>query len=838
MWNKETKFMGLVLAVGVGFSPIVSAAEAPKMTGDQWETTNRHGADLESVEQRGENLVRRANTFFIDGEYMLARDNYIKAKQAFQELAGSDVFRSRISYCEQQIGQCYHNMARLAMEQADERARVEDFDEAIKLCREAIKFYPEGRQELERKIAYYEKRRSAAVARSGFSTDKLIPNLKSQQYQIEVMLEQARNLVQAGEYNLALRKFQDVLLIDPYNANALHNLKAVNLRIGDIGKKRYANTLRKMVAEVEWKSTIPLIPEGDGQTGENYLDEPKDVGEAEAETALQKKLRSIIIPRLDLDDVTVEAAKNALVEQSKMLDPEQLGVNIHLAKNPGRRPPQQPMEGGEPGMGGEFGQEPGVQQPVMQQPQMQPEFGLEGEMLPAVEQRVSLSINNKSLLDAIQTLCRNAEPQLSSRIEKYAVVLVPKGVALDDMQTKIFPIEQSALSSVEGGGDNKAALKKFFTELGDGVDFPFGSEIVYDARISRLIVTNTPDNLRRIEQTIHDQLSHQEPMVQIMAKFIEISQTDLRELAFNWQYSVNNTRNGILDPYRDYKTPYGLTRSTVIGESSNSLLRHYKPDTDTINNSTPLQEATFGYVWQNTDGTRIEADMYALNWADSGDVLASPRVTTLPDQVAHIEMVTERYFPDEWETVDLPENNSGSSGDANDTSSTWRGTRADPQPVFESEPTKLGIVFDIKPSVDIERRTITAEVNFPIQTFSGWMIFDARSSSESGDNDDDEYFQMPIFDKRDINTLITVYDGDTVVLGGVASDKIDTIVDKIPVLGDLPIVGRLFQSRYSNAEKRNLLVFLTCKLVKPDGSAFFPAEERNRGVPNFGRHYF
>ena len=833
MWNKEAKVMGLVLALGVGISPIVSAADAPKMTGEQWETTNRHGATLESVEQRGENLVRRGNAFFADEEYILARDNYIKAKQVFQELAGSDTFRFRIKYCDDQIGQCYYGMARAAMAQADERMEVGDFEEAIKLCQEAIKFYPEGRQELESKIAYYERRRNAAVARAGFSADKLIPNQKSQQYQIEVMLEQGRNLIEAGEYGMALRKFQEVLLIDPYNANALHNLRAVNIRIGNIGKKRFGNTLRKMVAEVEWKNAIPLIHEGDDNVGENFLDEPKDVSEAEAETPLQKKLRSIIIPRLDLDDVTVEAAKNALVEQSKMLDPEQLGVNIHLAKNPGRRPPVQ-NEGGEFGPeDGEFGPGgPNMQQPQPQpqvDPQFQQDFGYEDEnYFPAEEQRVSLSINNKSLLEAINTLCRNAEPQLSSRIEKYAVVLVPKGVALEDMQTKIFPIEQSALSSVEGGGSNKEALKKFFRDLG-GIDFPYGSEIVYDTRISRLIVTNTPDYLRRIEQVIHDELSHQEPMVQIMAKFIEISQTDLRELAFNWQYSVNANKLGT------------NTRATTMGTSSNSLLRHYKPDTDTPTEGTPLDEATFAYVWQNTDGTRIEADMYALNWADSGDVLASPRVTTLPDQVAHIEMVTERYFPDEWETVDLPENNSGSSGDSNETSSTWRGTRADPQPVFESEPTKLGIVFDIKPSVDVERRTITAEVNFPIQTFSGWMIFDARTSNDEGggdDSDDDEYFQMPIFDRRDINTLVTVYDGDTVVLGGVASDKIETVVDKIPILGDLPIVGRLFQSRYSNAEKRNLLVFLTCKLVKPDGSAFFPAEERNRGVPNFGRHYY
>ena len=95
---------------------------------------------------------------------------------------------------------------------------------------------------------------------------------------------------------------------------------------------------------------------------------------------------------------------------------------------------------------------------------------------------------------------------------------------------------------------------------------------------------------------------------------------------------------------------------------------------------------------------------------------------------------------------------------------------------------------------------------------------------------------MPIFDKRSIETDITVYDGETVVLGGVAQDKVEIVNDKIPVLGDLPIVGRLFQSKYTDSQKRNLLVFLTCRLVKPDGSAFFPNETRSRGIPEFGRN--
>ena len=90
---------------------------------------------------------------------------------------------------------------------------------------------------------------------------------------------------------------------------------------------------------------------------------------------------------------------------------------------------------------------------------------------------------------------------------------------------------------------------------------------------------------------------------------------------------------------------------------------------------------------------------------------------------------------------------------------------------------------------------------------------------------------------RTTSSVLVKY-GDTVVLGGVAADATSSILDKIPVLGDLPFVGRLFQSHYTNAEKRNLLVFLTCKLVKPDGTPFFPQENRNRGVPEFGQNYF
>jgi len=822
MLNKDSRLLGLTVALGIGCLSSVQAAEAssvPEVTPEMQTVINRYTVGKQAVETEGDALFKEGSRLLIEKKFDQARDSFIKAQRLFEKFS-SDEFRDRVAACQRMIKQCYISKAKEAMRLADERVQARDFEEAIKLCEEAIKYCPEERAALEEKISYYRKRQEAARTRDETAPGRLMPDLAREQYDIEVLLQQGRELADKGEYTKALRKFQEVLLIDPYNAVALQNVLATNSRIEWIGTQRFAPTLRKMVTEVEWKFAIPITPDSDGVTGTDLLiDGPVKQAEKE-ESALQKKLDSIIIPRIDFEDVTVATAVKNLRDQSRLYDPERLGVNIFL-----RRSDNSALAAAPGGAAGAPGMEPGM-------PQQNPGFAAPdaaaANTVPSEERRITLGGTNRSLMDVIVNLCKRAN--MRYRVEKYAVVLAPQDVALDDMETQIFPVEQSALASIPGGGEDRAALRNFFVE--NGVDFPIGSKIVYDTRISRLIITNTVENLRMVSNVISEVLDQQEPMVQVMVKFIEISQNDLKELAFNYQVAINAN-----------VSPGGHT--VVMQENSNELLRYYRDtggDTAATTSRNPVQESTFSYIWENSDGTRITGSMFALNWADSADVLASPRVTTLPGQTAHIEMVTERFFPEDWETVDLKSSDSSSSSSdgSSTTSSSWITLRADPQPKFESEPRKLGIVFDITPEVDRERRTITAPIVFPIQTFSGWMIFDARTTSTDGesDSDDDSYFKMPIFDRREINTMITVYDGDTVVLGGVAADTTDTILDKIPVLGDLPFIGRLFQSHYTSAEKRNLLVFLTCKLVKPDGTPFFPQEERNRGVPRFGQNYF
>ena len=90
---------------------------------------------------------------------------------------------------------------------------------------------------------------------------------------------------------------------------------------------------------------------------------------------------------------------------------------------------------------------------------------------------------------------------------------------------------------------------------------------------------------------------------------------------------------------------------------------------------------------------------------------------------------------------------------------------------------------------------------------------------------------MPIIESRSINTVVVSYDGETVVMGGVIRDRIAIVEDQYPILGDLPLVGRLFQSKGRGSEKVSLLIFLNNRLIKPDGSPI--RENQERGVPSF-----
>ncbi|MBO5763503.1 MAG: hypothetical protein J6R85_06485, partial [Lentisphaeria bacterium] len=524
----------MVAACGVSALQL-AAVEAEQVAKD---TVPRHMVASQETESQAEALVRKANDLFVNGKFDEARETYLDAKIIFQKF-NSQIFADKVRFCDDRVKECYFQKARAYFDAAQKKANDENFDKAIEYYNEALKCYPECEAEVRPLIQQLEKRKAASALRRSVSTETLIPERGNQLYQIQVLLRQGQEFVKIGEFDKAVQKYNEILLIDPYNAEAIHNLKAANIRSSKVAKERYKNTHHKMAAEIEWKWARNISYEGSA-AAENQVDAPIEKETANDFGDISQKLRSIIIPRIDFDDITVPAALRFLQTESKRNDPEQKGVNIFLrrppvldaqqnmgmdpAMDPGMDPMLDPTLAPDPAMAADPAQDPGAAVTDPNAPATQD----------IMERRVSMTSTKMSLYDVLQLLCK--EMKLRMRIDRHAVVLAPENVALDDLETKVFPLDKSVFSDFDPEKEN-AKLVDFFKNY--GVQFPQGAKIVYDARLSRLIAYNTLDNLREIDSAIQEIQNENEPMVEITAKFIEVSQNDLKEMGFDYSVSYN-----------------------------------------------------------------------------------------------------------------------------------------------------------------------------------------------------------------------------------------------------------------------------------------------------------
>ena len=93
---------------------------------------------------------------------------------------------------------------------------------------------------------------------------------------------------------------------------------------------------------------------------------------------------------------------------------------------------------------------------------------------------------------------------------------------------------------------------------------------------------------------------------------------------------------------------------------------------------------------------------------------------------------------------------------------------------------------------------------------------------------------LPKFTVRQVVTTVNVWDNQTVVIGGLVSSSVQTTKDKVPVIGDIPLLGRLFQSQSKSTVKKNLMIFVTATIVDPAGNRVHSDDElpfAQNGVP-------
>ena len=144
---------------------------------------------------------------------------------------------------------------------------------------------------------------------------------------------------------------------------------------------------------------------------------------------------------------------------------------------------------------------------------------------------------------------------------------------------------------------------------------------------------------------------------------------------------------------------------------------------------------------------------------------------------------------------------------------------------------ELGPILDVVPYVLSDGYTVNLTLIPTLTEFNGYAnppaipgITVSGAGSGSGGVVEVPTI-LPDFTVRQVVTTVNIWDNQTVVLGGLISSSIQTTKDKVPFLGDLPLMGRLFQSQSKTSVKKNLMIFVTATLVDPAGNRVHSDDE-------------
>ena len=297
-------------------------------------------------------------------------------------------------------------------------------------------------------------------------------------------------------------------------------------------------------------------------------------------------------------------------------------------------------------------------------------------------------------------------------------------------------------------------------------------------RNGKLVVTHTPEVQEQIRDLLGSFRKARAIQVAILARFIEINQDFLDDLSFTWQGLGEATENwGVVDT--GGSTNFIRARSVASPEVS--LADSYlSADGATL-------QAGFLNAWQ------VQLVVTAVRKQKQGNVLTAPRVTCFNTQRAYITVSTRSNFVRSYDSDGNPE-----IGQVND-----------------------GIVLEVQPFVSADRRYITLELIPQVNIVGDFQSFEFRREDDTVDPDVEpttatDTIQLPVVSTRQVMTTVSVPDGGTLMVGGLARATEAKGSSEVPFFADLPLIGALFRSRRTVDSRNNLIVLVTAYIIQQE----------------------
>jgi general secretion pathway protein D len=623
--------------------------------------------------------------------------------------------------------------------------------------------------------------------------DELSPGVRVKDDKVNELLVKGRARYLYGDYQGALDAYREVLQYQPNNSES----KAYQIRIREMlsdnsGQWNRGVTKGKLLELLDesWK-----LPEVFNRENTKIADVGND--------PVTEKMKTIRLPEgFVARDEPLDRALTKLSSLSQTYDKDQKGVNIVPVTDGGESP------------------------------------------------TVNLQLRDVTVFQALDYLCKRVGYSFS--VSPSGIVEVRKDAGDGLLDTQFFELTQAAVVKMTGQGLNttapggaaanpfggaggaagpaegnpqEMAIKSFLTR--SGVPFEPPATLSFDG--TRLIVTQSPKNLDRVKNIIRRYSDIKQ--VHIEAKFIEVEQKALNELGVNWTLAPTTGGNGNVNAASNLRSinrvfaqnntaPKNLTINSQIttgGVTTNN--------TQTFPNIAPSFPGgmNLGSIANTYSGTvsvlgqeTLAVAIRAIEESAGSDLMSSPSLTVLDGKTAVIKVAQLLRYPQAYGDIQSNVGQGGGGGALGAANTSVAITAGTPQDFTVQE---VGVTLEVTPTVAADD-SIALNLKPKVTEFEGFVEYGGTSVALTGGvtvTVPSGFFQ-PIFSTREVTTDVTVFDGATVVIGGLTREEVKTVDDKVPVLGNLPLIGAAFRSTGKSVQKRSLMVFVTANLVSPGGA--------------------
>ncbi len=306
-------------------------------------------------------------------------------------------------------------------------------------------------------------------------------------------------------------------------------------------------------------------------------------------------------------------------------------------------------------------------------------------------------------------------------------------------------------------------------------------------------------------------------------------------------YSSSSLSQGT-DPISNGLVTGGLRSGTgaLTGSSMDSLVASGSAAANTARSAAPGILSLSGIY----DEGSFQMIMRGLSQKKGVDIMSAPSLVARPGELeytpepdplasdqggdngcAKIEVIRRFIYPSAYDAPEIGSTSNGGGNWNNNNNNTTSMPIASPANPSEWAVEEVGIVMRFKVD-ELEGNDIIKFNHFEIKVvnFEGFVNYGSPITAGVANDTQIEHItltenriDMPIFSRRYINSNPCIYDGHTIAIGGMIEDNVQKVEDKVPVFGDLPLIGRFFRSNAESHVRKNLMIFVTAEKIDPTG---------------------